>query len=220
MSTESNAIVTPKNTLESLQWRYATKRYDTTKKLSAEQVELIKESMRLAPSSFGLQPWMFIHVTNVGLRKQLSEAAWNQPQVTEASDFFVLASYASIDEAFVDRYVTSIANTRGIPTDVLKGFKDMMMGSITGRTPEQLESWLSRQVYIPLGVALTVAAENRIDASPMEGFDSAKFNTLLGLDALGLKSRALLAVGFRSPEDGDQNNKKVRFPKEEVFIER
>ncbi len=207
------------STLENLNWRYATKRYDTTKKLSPEQVELIKESMRLAPSSFGLQAWKFVHVTSPELRKQLSEAAWNQPQITEASDLFILVTNASIDEAFVDRYVKSIADTRGIPADALKGYRDMMVGSVSGRTPEQLETWLSRQVYIALGVAVAAAAENHIDSSPMEGFDTAKFDELLGLNALGLKSRAILAVGFRSPEDADQNNKKVRFPREEMFIE-
>lgn len=207
------------STLDNLNWRYATKRYDTTKKLSPEQVELIKESLRLAPSSFGLQAWKFVHVTNPELRQQLREAAWNQPQLTEASDLFILATNASIDEAFVDRYIKSIADTRGIPTDALKGFRDMMVGSVSGRTPEQLETWLSRQVYIALGVAVAAAAENHIDASPMEGFDTAKFDELLGLNALGLKSRAILAVGFRSPEDADQNYKKVRFPKEEMFIE-
>lgn len=207
------------STLDNLNWRYATKRYDTTKKLSPEQVELIKESMRLAPSSFGLQAWKFVHVTNPELRQQLREAAWNQPQLTEASDLFILATNASIDEAFVDRYIKSIADTRGIPTDALKGFRDMMVGSVSGRTPEQLETWLSRQVYIALGVAVAAAAENHIDASPMEGFDTATFDELLGLSALGLKSRAILAVGFRSPEDADQNYKKVRFPKEEMFIE-
>lgn len=207
------------STLDNLNWRYATKRYDTSKKLSPEQVELMKESMRLSPSSFGLQAWKFVHITNPELRQKLQEAAWNQPQLTEASDLFVLATNASIDEAFVDRYIKSIADTRGIPADALKGFKDMMVGSISGRTPEQLETWLSRQVYIALGVAVAAAAENHIDSSPMEGFDTAKFDELLGLDALGLKSRAILAVGFRSPEDADQNYKKVRFPKEEMFIE-
>lgn len=207
------------STLDNLNWRYATKRYDTSKKLSPEQVELMKEALRLSPSSFGLQAWKFVHITNPELRQKLQEAAWNQPQLTEASDLFVLATNASIDEAFVDRYIKSIADTRGIPTDALKGFKDMMVGSVSGRTPEQLETWLSRQVYIALGVAVAAAAENHIDSSPMEGFDTAKFDELLGLNTLGLKSRAILAVGFRSPEDADQNYKKVRFPKEEMFIE-
>lgn len=207
------------STLDNLNWRYATKHYDTTKKLSPEQVELMKEALRLSPSSFGLQAWKFVHVTNPELRQQLREAAWNQPQLTEASDLFILATNTSIDETFIDRYIKSIADTREIPVDALKGFGDMMVGSVSGRTPEQLEAWLSRQVYIALGVAVAVAAENHIDSSPMEGFDTAKFDELLGLSALGLKSRAILAVGFRSPEDTDQNSKKVRFPKEEMFIE-
>lgn len=206
--------------IENLEWRYATKRYDTTKKLTPEQLNMIKESLRLSPSSFGLQAWKFVHVTDPALRQELAAAAWNQPQVTEASDLFVLASYISIDEAFVDKFVASVAETRGISVDVLKGYRDMMVGSVQGRTPEQLGEWLARQVYIPLGVALTVAADNHIDASPMEGFDSQKFNEILGLDKLNLCARTILAVGFRSPEDETQNMKKSRFSQEEVFIER
>ncbi|MFA7277602.1 MAG: NAD(P)H-dependent oxidoreductase [Candidatus Gracilibacteria bacterium] len=206
--------------IENLEWRYATKRYDTTKKLTPDQLNMIKESLRLSPSSFGLQAWKFVHVADPALRQELAAAAWNQPQVTEASDLFVLASYVSIDEAFVDKFVASVAETRGISVDVLQGYRDMMVGSVKGRTPEQLGEWLARQVYIPLGVALTVAADNHIDASPMEGFDSQKFNELLGLDKLNLCARTILAVGFRSPEDETQNMKKSRFSQEEVFIER
>ncbi len=213
-------LMNGENSIKGLNWRYATKRYDASKKLSAEQVRLIKEALRLAPNSFGLQAWKFVHVTDPETRKALSAVAWNQPQITEASDFFVLASYVSIDEAFVDKFVKSIAETRGVTAESLDGYKKAIMGSIKGRSPEELENWLARQVYIPLGVALTVAAENRIDASPMEGFNPDEFDKILGLDKLGLKSRVLLAVGFRSPEDAVQNYKKVRLGEDEVFLER
>ncbi len=208
------------NSIESLQWRYATKRYDVTKKLTSDQVALIKNALRLSPSSFGLQPWKFIHVTDPAIREALSGAGWGQPQITEASDLFILASYNAIDEAYVDRYIESIAKTRDISPDTLKDFRDMMVGSVKSRSPEELKEWLGRQVYIPLGVALTVAAHNQIDASPMEGFDVTKFNEILGLDKLGLTARTIFAVGFRSPEDAEQFAKKSRFSEEEVFIER
>lgn len=220
MSNPEQAAVVSATSIESLQWRYATKRYDVTKKLTLDQLALIKESLRLSPSSFGLQAWKFIHVTDPALREQLKAAAWSQPQLTEASDLFILASYTAIDEAFVDQYIASIAKAREISPDALKDFRDMMVGSVKGRSPEELKEWLGRQVYIPLGVALTVAADNQIDASPMEGFDVIKFNEILGLNDLGLTARTILAVGFRSPEDDAQNMKKSRFSQEEVFIER
>ncbi len=216
----SNTELPVSATLESLEWRYATKSYDASKKLTAEQLNLIKESLRLSPSSFGLQAWKFVHVTDPALREQLKGAAWGQTQLTDASELFVLASYTSIDEAFVDKYIASIAETRGIPAESLKGFRDMMVGTISGRTPAELKEWLGRQVYIPLGVALTVAAEHEIDATPMEGFDPKQFDELLGLAPLGLTSRVILAVGFRSADDATQSYKKSRFPEAEVFIER
>lgn len=207
------------NTLESLHWRYATKRYDTTKKLSDEQRHLIMEALRLSPSSFGLQPWKFIHVSDPELRKKLSEAAWHQPQVTEASDFFVLCSLAEMNEAHIDRFIQSIIEQRHVSLESLAGFRAMLIGAAQNRSlPEQAE-WNARQTYLALGFALAVAAENHIDASPMEGFDPKKFDEILGLEKLGLRSRVMLAVGFRSPDDVTQTLPKVRFDRTEAFIE-
>jgi nitroreductase len=207
------------NPLEHLNWRYATKKYDTTKKLSAEQLHLITEALRLAPSSFGLQPWKFIHVTSPELRVQLSAAAWGQPQVTEASDLFVLCSMNALDDAHIDRQVASAAKARGVEPEVLAGYSQMMKGSVAARAAI-LGEWNARQVYIALGVALTVAAENQIDASPMEGFDPQKFDEILGLAQLGVTSRVMLALGFRSSEDKDQSVPRARFAKEDVIIEK
>jgi nitroreductase len=177
------------------------------------------EALRLSPSSNGLQPWKFIHVVDSALREKLRPAAFNQPQITEASDLFVLAVRTDLNEAYVDHYLSAVAKDQGTTPESLKGYKDSLMRTIDRPQPELID-WASRQVYIALGMALAAAAENKIDASPMEGFDPKQFDEILGLGPLGLASRVLLAVGFRSPEDSHQKLPKSRFGKEEVFIER
>jgi nitroreductase len=209
-----------KNTIDALKWRYATKQFDPTKKLSKEQYEIVTEALRLAPSSFGLQPWKFIEVTNPEVRAKLREAAWGQPQITDAANLFVLAVNKNVNDAYVDTYIADIAKTRGMKIEDLKGFEDSIKGSIASKGGvEGVIQWSSRQVYIALGTLLTTAAVEGIDACPMEGFDSKKFDEILGLEKLGLESRVLATVGFRSEGDKAASYKKVRSAKEDVFIE-
>src|ERR1035437_9909943 len=133
-------------TIQALNWRYATKQYDATKKLSPDQLEVMKEALRLSPSSFGLQAWKFIHVTDKALREKLKAAAWGQSPFSDASEIFVIASNKSIDAAYVDNFVAGIAKAHGADVSTLKSYRDMMVGSVTGRTPADLEAWLARQV--------------------------------------------------------------------------
>ena len=205
--------------IDALQWRYATKKFDPTKKLSQAQLDSVIESLRLSVSSYGLQPWKFIVVTNPQVRAQLRAVAWNQSQITDASALIVLAVQKTVDVAYVDRFVAEVARTRNIPVDALKGYADMMKGSISGRTPEQVKEWSSRQVYVALGTAITAAASLGIDACPMAGFDAVKFDEILGLGALGLESRVLMPVGFRATDDDMAKATKVRFAREQVVIE-
>lgn len=208
-----------KNIIEALQWRYATKVFDTNKKLSEEQKSVLLESLRMSASSYGLQPWKFVVVTNPEVRMKLKEAAWGQPQITDSSELIVLCVKKNVDSALVDTWMQSIAKQRGVEVETLKGYADMINGSLAGRTPEAAKEWASRQVYIALGTLLTAAAVLEIDACPMEGFDNKKFDEILGLDAMGVESRVLAAVGFRSPEDKMANLPKARFPKEDVVVE-
>ena len=208
-----------KNTIEALNWRYATKQFDTSKKLSQEQLDMLLEAARLSPSSFGLQPWKFIVVTNPAIRAKLREAAWGQAQITDASALIVFAVKKNINATLVDEFIASVAKTRGLKPEDLKEYADSIKGSIASRTLEGAKEWASRQVYISLGVLLTTAAQAEIDACPMEGFDSKKFDEILGLDALGLESRVLATVGFRSPTDKTAAYKKSRFSKGEVIVE-
>ena len=207
------------NIIDALKWRYATKKFDATKKLSQEQFDTVLESLHLSASSYGLQPWKFIVVTNPEIRAKIKAAAWNQTQITDASHLIVLAVQTTVDAAYVDRFVASVSKTRNVPVDALKGYADMMKGSIAGRTLESVVEWSSRQVYIALGTALTAAAVSGIDACPMEGFDPKQVDDILGLAKMGLQSRVLMPVGFRAADDDMAKAPKVRFSKEEVVIE-
>lgn len=207
------------NIIESLKWRYATKEFDATKKLSPEQLNLLLESLRLSPSSFGMQPWKFILVNNTEVRAKLREAAWGQTQVTDASHLIVISVLKNVDENLIKKYIKVISEVRGVSEENLKGFEDMMIGAVNMKSPEARIEWATRQAYIALGVLLTTAAHEQIDATPMEGFDPKKFDEILGLDKMGLESKVMVALGFRSQNDGMANAAKVRFPMEEVVVE-
>ena len=208
-----------KNTIEALNWRYAVQAFDPKKKLTPEQLTILTEALRLAPSAFGLQPWKFIIVSNPEIRAKLREAAYGQPKVTDASHFIVLATPVKVDAAFADTFIASVAKTRGLKVSDLKGLEDMVKGALARNTPEANREWAARQAYIALGSLLTAAAIEGIDAGPMEGFDPKKFDEILGLDKLGLESRAAVAVGFRDPSDPAAARVKSRFSRDEVIVE-
>ncbi|MBU3668340.1 MAG: NAD(P)H-dependent oxidoreductase [Candidatus Taylorbacteria bacterium] len=204
---------------KALEWRYATKQFDSTKKLTEEQLNTILESMRLSASSYGLQPWKFVIVQNPEVREKLKAASWNQPQVTDASHFVVLCVRTDVNEAYVDAYMKKISETRSVPVEQLSGYADMIKGTLGRRTAEQILEWSTHQVYIALGTALLAAAETNIDACPMEGFESSTFDTILDLPAKNLSSRVCIALGFRAESDEMAKAPKVRFDSSDVVIE-
>ena len=206
------------NTIAQLNWRYATQEFDSTQKLSTEQVSLIKEAFRLSPSSFGLQGWKFIHVTDLAKRAALKEASWGQSKVTDASEFFVLAVPTNFSQANVDAYLKLVSKERNIPVDQLKGLQDMLTGYLARNNAESILAWLKQQTYIALGQVMTVAAIESIDTCAMEGFNPAKYNEILELDSKNLTSVVALAVGFRLKDDKYGTMAKVRYPTEEVFL--
>lgn len=208
------------NSIQALNWRYATKSFDQNKKLTQDQVNLVIESLRLSPSSFGLQGWKFVRVVDNNLREQLKEAAYGQSQVTEASELFVLAVPTNFGMKHVDKYITSTAEIRNIKLEDLAGFREMMNGFLSAKDSNQILEWLKRQVYIALGTAITVCAINNIDTCPMEGFDTNRFDEILGFKDLNLTSVLMMPVGYRSNSDRNAEVSKSRFSKEEVFLER
>ncbi|WP_394773998.1 NAD(P)H-dependent oxidoreductase [Flavobacterium sp.] len=204
--------------LENLNWRYATKKFDATKKISSEDLNTLKEAVRLSASSYGLQPYKVVIVENPEIREQLKAAAYGQTQITDASQLFVFANDLNVGAESVDAYIKNISETRGVPADALAGFSDMMKGTIANLSSDHKNIWTAKQTYIALGTLLSAASELKIDATPMEGFNAAAFNEILGFDKLGLNASVIATVGYRHGEDDTQHYKKVRKSHEELFI--
>ena len=204
--------------IENLNWRYATKKFDATKKIEKTDLEILKESVRLSASSYGLQPYQVIIVENEEVRQQIKEVAWNQTQVTEASDIMIFANITDVGVNEIQNYIENMASVREIPTSNLKGFADMMNAAVTNLTPDAKENWTAKQAYIALGTLLSAAADLRIDATPMEGFDKDAVNKILNLPEKGLSATLIVTLGYRHENDTTQHLKKVRKPNEELFI--
>jgi nitroreductase len=211
--------IAPDQLLAQLNWRYATKQFDSARKIPAAEWAALEEAIRLAPSSYGVQPWAFIVVNDPEVRKQLREASWGQPQITDASHMVVFAAKKDITEADVDHYMQRIADVRGASVSDLAGFRGMVAGGVLeGKDTAARAVWTSQQAYIPIGVLLTGAALMGLDACPMGGINPAEYNRILGLDAKGLTALAVVTVGYRSAEDKYAALPKVRFPAEEVLV--
>ena len=210
--------------IDALNGRYATKAFDTEKKLSDDQINTILEAVRLSASSYGLQPWRIIVVKNPELREKIKGSAWGQTQTTDASHLLVFAVIKNLDDAYVDKFLNLVSTTRGVDMTELAGYGQMMKGSIKTKTEkggvEAVKDWSARQAYIALGTLLTACAIEKIDSCPMEGFDNNKVDEILGLSELGLESVVMCPVGYRSATDATANYKKVRLTKEELVIEK
>jgi nitroreductase len=204
--------------LQKLNWRYATKGFDPAKKLSAEQIEGLLEALRLAPSSFGLQPWKFVLVENPELRATLRGASWNQAQITEASHLIVLCRQEHMGPQEIEHFVETTAKERGQDAAELEGYKKMMEGAMSAKDEEKRAVWASEQVYLALGVLLSACAAADIDSCPMEGFDAAQYDEILDLPGKGLHAVVVCPVGFRSADDKYAMAKKVRYSKEELIV--
>lgn len=206
------------STLTNFKWRYATKRMNG-QKVPAEKLENILEAIQLSPTSIGMQPFTVLVIEDAELRAKIAPAIYNQPQITEGSHVLVFAAWKEYSIENVDKYINLIASLRGIPVESLDGMRDMITGSISGKTPEQLLNWNMRQAYIALGFGLVVAAEEQVDATPMEGFDPDALDAVLGLQEKGLRSTVILTLGYRDAEkDYLSAAAKVRRDKTELFV--
>lgn len=206
-----------KNVLDKLNWRYATKVFDSSKKVSDKDLNMLLDAARLTASSYGLQPYHFFVIKNSDVRSKLRKASYNQSQITDASYLLVLANKSTFDESLVDNYIDNIIETRGVSKEDVEGYSQMMKGALLGLPDTQKKSWTSDQTYIALGNLMTIAAEMEIDTCPMEGFDKAQYNEILGLTNKDLNAAVVLAIGYRSDEDQTQNYPKVRYSKEQII---
>jgi nitroreductase/dihydropteridine reductase len=204
--------------IDKLNWRYATKKFDETKKLNAEQLNALLDAVHLAPSSAGLQAYRIIVVENPQVKEQLREAARGQQQLTTASHVIVFAAEINLDSAYVKTYIDRIAATRGIDRANLEAFETNINHNVNRMTEDVKIVWNHKQAYIALGVLLSAAADLGIDACPMEGFEAGRFDEILGLRQLGLTTSVIAPIGFRAEDDVLSKAAKVRRPKAELFI--
>ncbi|HVS96981.1 MAG TPA: nitroreductase family protein [Puia sp.] len=207
------------NLLDSLQWRYAAKRM-TGERLPQEKVDIVLEAARLAPTSSGIQPFSILEITDKSLLEKIRPIAHNQPQITEASHLLVFAAWDDVTGEHIDKVYSHIARERGLPEDAQAAYVDALKKRFAALSPEKRTAWAANQSYIALGIAITAAASEQIDATPMEGFRNAELDQLLRLPERGLRSVTLLALGYRDPaNDRFVHLKKVRRPKQELVIE-
>lgn len=204
---------------EALEWRYAVKRFDPTKKISACDWKTLTESLKLSPSSFGLQPWRFIIVDSKEMREKLKgPSTYNVSQVMDSSHYVVLTYKEKMDPEFINQYIERIAEVRDVPLESLEGFRKSMTDAlVTGPRSQTIEAWAQRQTFIAMGFLMETAALLKVDSCPIEGIDAEGYDEVLGLKGTGWKTLACVALGYRHPEDKYQHNKKVRFSDDVLF---
>jgi len=188
------------------------------KKISADDLNTLKEAIRLSSSSYGLQPYQIIIVENPELRVRIQPASWGQSQVVDASHLIVFANETAVSEEKIEHYLDLICQKRNLPPGSMRGYGDYMKSVLLKLSPEEFKIWTSKQTYLALGNLLNAAAELKIDTTPMEGFVPEQVNEILGLDKLGLNASLLATIGYRHHEDSNQFNAKVRKSNEELFI--
>ncbi len=205
--------------IDSLSWRYAVKRMNGNK-VSQDKLDTLLDAITLSASGFGLQPYQIFMVEDADLKAKIQPIAYGQPQIVESSHLLIFAAWNEVTEAQIDAYMNLIAETRGMSLSDLGDFKGAIAGSMKYKSKEQQAQWADRQVYLAMGTALAAAGELQLDTTPMEGFIPTKLDELLGLEAKGLHSVLMLAIGERDEAtDYMVNVKKVRTPKSELFVQ-
>ena len=196
--------------LESLEWRYATKKFDGNRILPKEKIDLLKNAFNLTATSYGLQPVRLLVIEDKKLQESLVAHSWNQRQVADASHVLVFCIENDLNEDTVVRYFDRVKTIRETPDEILRSFRDFLVDDFEKKTAEELKAWATKQAYLCMGNLLTVCAVEGIDACPMEGFVPEKYDELLGLDALRLQSVLVMPVGYRAEDDMFAGFKKVR----------
>jgi nitroreductase len=214
-----SAQITPAQLIEVLNWRYATRKFDPARKIPAAEWEALEQSLVLAPSSIGLQPWKFLVITDPAVKAQLVPAAWKQAQPADCSHFVVIAVRKDLDVDHVDKHVARMVEVRGGTAEALAGFRNMAARNLdAARAEGRLDTWQTHQIYIALGQFMAGAALLGIDTCPMEGFEPEKFDEILGLQGTDFASVVACATGYRMPDDRCAHMKKVRFKTEDVVV--
>ena len=205
--------------IKQLEWRYATKKFDATKKLSKNKLNILKNAFNLTATSFGLQTISLVILEDKAIRATLVEHSYNQNQVLEASHLLVICIQNNIKKTDVNSYYKNIKTIRNTPDNILEPYRKDLEEMMSNMSVKQRQQWSKNQAYIALGNLMTICAIENIDACPMEGFISKKYDSILKLNDKGLKSVLLLPVGYRAKDDMFSTFKKVRKPIKETIIE-
>lgn len=203
--------------IENLKWRYATKKFDTSKKVSSDDLQKLKEAVQLSVSSYGLQLYKVLIIENSEIREQLKPVSWNQNQITDASHLFVFCNYTDATPEAIDAFIKQTAETRNLDLERLNGYGDFIKEKLNEKTPEEKTGWLKSQTYLALGNLLNACAELKIDACPMEGFEPEAYNKILGLEQQRLNAAVIAPIGYRHDEDHTIGQQKVRKPIDVLF---
>ena len=206
------------NFIENANWRYATKKFDTTKKVSAENLETLKNAISLTATSYGLEPYKVLIIENQDIKNQLVQASWGQQIVADASHLIVFANILDFGSDQMNAYFDTVVKTRNVPMEALQGYSDFMQSSINSLPLEKRNSWTAKQTYLAMNNLLNACAELKIDATPMEGIVPEKYNEILGLNELGLNAVLATPIGYRHDDDATQFYKKVRKSANDLFI--
>ena len=206
------------NYIEHLNWRYAVKQFDASKKVSDEDLQKLIDAVQLSASSYGLQPYKILVVKDQAVKEKLKAAGYNQSRFSDATALTLDPHQTDFDAELVDSYINHAERIKELESGALENYANLMKNSLINLPKEAKAGWSARQAYLALGNLLSAAAAHRIDACPMEGFDADAFDTILGLKDQNLHAVVVAAVGYRSDADQTQHAKKVRRPQEELFI--
>ncbi len=204
------------NLIDHLNWRYATKMFHPALKIGATDLAYLKEAVRLAVSSYGLQLYKVLIVENQEIRQELRKASWDQPQITDASHLFIFCNYINNFEYHVDEYIQRVINA-GADQLALEKYGQFIKSSIDAKSVDNRNVWAEKQTYLALSNLLLACAERKIDACPMEGFDNLAYDRILGLSEMGLHAAVIAPVGYRSAADDAQKRPKIRKSIRELF---
>lgn len=201
-----------------LRWRYATKKFDPARSVEDAVVDSILEAGNLTASSYGLQPYQFVLVTDRKLREELVVSSFGQRQVVDSSHLIVIAIRTDVDESYIRNFVKIKEQERQAAAGSLNAYAEMMIKSIMGMEAHERLQWAACQAYIAMGTMLAACAVAQVDACPMEGFNPSAYDKRLNLAAYSLHAQLLLPVGYRSTDDATSHQSKVRRPIEEMVI--
>lgn len=207
------------NIIENLNWRYATKKFDETKKVSEEKLTILKQAFNFTPTSYGIQTMKVIIISDQAVKKKMVDLCYGQEQVKSASHVLVICIQDEVNETDVDEYFDNVVKIRNTSEEILSKYREELKGFIRSKTKEEIQYWCINQVYIALGNLMTVCAVEGIDSCPMEGFIPEKVDELLGLEKYKLKSVLLLPIGYRAVDDMFSKLQKVRKDISETVID-